>query len=1173
MYFHAALKKSWKILFNISVLTAASLSIGCEETAERTFTDPRGNTILEKDLRARCFDLRHLPYQNESYELRVGGKEYPLVPIDDARLARHQAATTAEERQIESPTHCVENVELPFHRASLATVMQVTDNTGLIAQAHGPNVKEAMVLMSFLFNDDRLLPKQGLIAQTKSTLSGWAQVLKRNNPLAQTVNPDPNQCPSITDSSPPKQCGQPLKSPDPIGLNIVDAADLCASSVMHHPDIYHKQNCGSVFQASYNYATNLTGMTPCRILVKSQGAGSGSSFADYANVFTITQATVNGLQLQNLKNCASASTVKPTTASFVTYDPSNVSACTNITSTSTPAASSTLSATNTVEHWAWTPGFQQVVAPLMLEAVKQANNDVNNLCYFYHNKAGVSSTTSTASSSLALTAAGDDSYTWSHVSPEKGASCDFVKATPNGASTTIEIECKNWYERYLGIYYTFLDDNGNPVSGPANCKDGQGTNSNENCYAEILSSIESILGVPTFADPATQSFEVEMPAGATSIKITLGGLGATGPFNAHNVLIGNILTSSINRALPSAMLALGALLPSGVLYPLIKNIGAKIVEEAIGASLKAANSQSNTSVTSDSDSAELAKEISLKILNFLLNPTLIRIGIMVMYDVEADDIIKVVPIAGWVFEAAAVATESAQVAISIGEAASSPWQYEYILQRTHNIALTVYRDEDDIELPASAAYYTAVAQFSQSDLRYPDGYSAASPIITYPGHLSSVLVTWSNVPAGGAVTLTVVFYNSEGTIVGRGVLDIPNNANSDISPDMTIVEYLVPLNASTIYQHENILSYSGGYSWTSSSTTPAALTSRLTLGDLSLAQSQPSNAGKPMSSGSLNPPYVNLPSPPPALLPWQLGYSWGAPCQSNSCATNQYFYNVLPIVTGTATASGGPQGQLTVALPAELKAVNEGYTIQPYNSIYALYAFGSSSPIATFPAIVQQFLVHPANFIFALDTINSKMYKVALSTNSASLNPFPATQFGGEGTAAVADYNYGLLFSPVAMDVSKKDGSIIVLEHYVDGSAAHARLHAFATSTLTSAYFSANSASSCPSSAPASTGGQGGAEGKFYTLELCTTPGATYLDIAIESKGFIYILYVSDNAGMVDLYDDNYKYITTFKNINAGQIAVDVWRNMYTLNHATITGQSGIEPSMSQWSPLTSPTK
>ncbi|MFZ5962598.1 hypothetical protein ACOXXX_06560 [Thalassococcus sp. BH17M4-6] len=93
-----------------------------------------------------------------------------------------------------------------------------------------------------------------------------------------------------------------------------------------------------------------------------------------------------------------------------------------------------------------------------------------------------------------------------------------------------------------------------------------------------------------------------------------------------------------------------------------------------------------------------------------------------------------------------------------------------------------------------------------------------------------------------------------------------------------------------------------------------------------------------------------------------------------------------------------------------------------------------------------------------------------------------------------------------------------------------------------------------------------------------------YLDLATEMKGYIYVLgYTGDPADpanyFLDIYDPlgiwlsrtpDPELSTEATGVNGSRIAVDMWRNLFTLNYQQISGPGGrVEPSVSMWVPTT----
>lgn len=106
---------------------------------------------------------------------------------------------------------------------------------------------------------------------------------------------------------------------------------------------------------------------------------------------------------------------------------------------------------------------------------------------------------------------------------------------------------------------------------------------------------------------------------------------------------------------------------------------------------------------------------------------------------------------------------------------------------------------------------------------------------------------------------------------------------------------------------------------------------------------------------------------------------------------------------------------------------------------------------------------------------------------------------------------------------------------------------------------------------------------RFRNLTAClplkkeSSAKVTYLDIAVEAKGFIYVLsYANDGAHPTDYRLDIYKPDGTPLSasahqgqVNAARLEVDRWRTLFTLNYEQMQGRTGrAEPTVSQWNTL-----
>lgn len=92
----------------------------------------------------------------------------------------------------------------------------------------------------------------------------------------------------------------------------------------------------------------------------------------------------------------------------------------------------------------------------------------------------------------------------------------------------------------------------------------------------------------------------------------------------------------------------------------------------------------------------------------------------------------------------------------------------------------------------------------------------------------------------------------------------------------------------------------------------------------------------------------------------------------------------------------------------------------------------------------------------------------------------------------------------------------------------------------------------------------------------------TYLDLAVEAQGYVYVLsHQLDGAEpadyLLDVYGPDGKWVfrtpdpslsKTPQNVVAGKLAVDIWRNLYALSFETLHGPNGDpQPGVAHWAP------
>jgi len=97
----------------------------------------------------------------------------------------------------------------------------------------------------------------------------------------------------------------------------------------------------------------------------------------------------------------------------------------------------------------------------------------------------------------------------------------------------------------------------------------------------------------------------------------------------------------------------------------------------------------------------------------------------------------------------------------------------------------------------------------------------------------------------------------------------------------------------------------------------------------------------------------------------------------------------------------------------------------------------------------------------------------------------------------------------------------------------------------------------------------------YMPLRAQGTPGISYLDIAAETKGYIYVLskYTGGSSPeyRLDIYEPTGQPLNeTQPGVNVAKITVDQWRSMWSMNLDKFLGPGGrTEPGISGWIPST----
>jgi hypothetical protein len=194
-------------------------------------------------------------------------------------------------------------------------------------------------------------------------------------------------------------------------------------------------------------------------------------------------------------------------------------------------------------------------------------------------------------------------------------------------------------------------------------------------------------------------------------------------------------------------------------------------------------------------------------------------------------------------------------------------------------------------------------------------------------------------------------------------------------------------------------------------------------------------------------------------------------------------------------------------------------------------------------------LLHPAGHAVSINNAAHKIESLRLPPmlldDATAAQRFLARTHAGPGTRP------GLITAPSAAAISA-DGAILVLED----SLGNNRIQAFDLGGNPIPYFKQQKLP--------------------YFLSLDATRGMTYLDLAVEFTGYLYVLSRdTGNTHRLDIYHPGQSGtdpICTTTGINAARLTVDLWRSVYTLNYETLHLPGGVipaltEPSISLWVP------
>ena len=673
----------------------------------------------------------------------------------------------------------------------------------------------------------------------------------------------------------------------------------------------------------------------------------------------------------------------------------------------------------------------------------------------------------------------------------------------------------------------------------------------------------TFLGIPVKS--ANTDFTFALPNGPVGkIRLLVGSLGVSSGNDCDPTAawFGLALTALIDLAIPTFALLLAAGVQTNVLFDkMFKDVNLLLpIASNVYASVK----------DLFTDSSKVGKDISSLVLtlanalvkNVLTKPDILEALALIFVLEEAEEAI---PFVGWGFKVLAMEATAVQLAQTVGEVVGSPRVVEFDLTLTMDAQITLVPEK---AFPDNASSFTITAQYT--------GNTTRTYVGTMPHNkVGSIVVDWKDVPVGGEVSFVVAMFDSNGWGVGKGQAGPFANlldGNPIFSAKVTVKPELYPLTAGTTYQHRQLLQYSEGYQWVPKTQAPTETAANLgtgpgggleALGNITLSDDLGVLGYVWEGSGQGMPPPVGGGNGTPELYTMgDIGYRpipGGDPkyWPDAGYMTAPEGYSAAPILLYVRTAPGAgtaaprflyldPSGDKDTGYHLrEVKPVTDPKV--PIDDPRRQFDLATGTSWGRFPILPTAMAIHSNGYVVAVNPICDNMLILALPAMSSPDADAPWASGPLEAGPAP-----GRLLAPSLVAI-RPDQTILVLE------AGNQRIQAFSRGGHPVPAF----ASFEPS--------------YWFPLisHASTDTGVVYLSMSVDVSNYVFVLSQSGNGYdaadfHLDVYAPTGTLLFTQQKLNAARLAVDLWRNVYTLNYQQISRPDGRpEPSISEYTPST----
>jgi hypothetical protein len=757
-------------------------------------------------------------------------------------------------------------------------------------------------------------------------------------------------------------------------------------------------------------------------------------------------------------------------------------------------------------------------------------------------------------------------YTTKDYSPGSGYSSqvnEVADSTDGGIDVDVTIGVRNWYVRYLAIYVRYYDENGNVLSRDDTTDAGdvladrfelQGAagplwNTTNDYLIDLLAPEKEVLGIPTGDKTAT--YKIPVPNNATSFSLLASGMGTTGksanPFFGTTIP-GGTMTGIFNLCLPTFFLALNAAAGVGKMLDALSKDTQELVEIAPLVLELFADTFEAISFSDPAAFLGVAKAVGEELLSSK-STQLVKFVITYLTEGETQqDLLDAIPVIGGFLAMVLAVGTIAQIAESSAQVLNSPSTYRRDVDLTHDIDVKIVGDPNDAgQWPSTATNFKTVLLF---DGGTPTSLSQQLPT----GTVDTQTASFKAVPLGGIVTASVQVYSDTGFQVGVasvGPIDnIDPMGGGPLTIDITLTELQVPLTASTVYSHKEVMALdaSGNHVWEATTIPPiqepsacnnvdgelcelTGITVNTTAGDVGQTFKSASKDVTDCVSGAGGQIHTFSNAATTANPQDSFFYS--------GCGFNQPPRLVYDVVNDrdfnfyldTSSARTGFRGG--IIRQVRLTKGQEGFDAPDSNLAWGKLQFPSNA-----------FLLHPGRKIISINSTEAKIEVVDLPDAAVADDVAPLSNaYGGRGLRE------GLMNAPVLAALAP-DGTVLILEQ------ENKRIQAFD--------LNAN---------PARKFGDATAD---YFFPLRSQNVQTYVDFAVEFEGYMYVLWETSRVYTLDIYDPQGNYLASTQNFVGQSMAVNYWRDVFTQNSVSLklpttnmVPDARTEPAISRWIPST----